>query len=96
MATVAEATIQAATALHDLVDLGIDPATTSAQKMVLAVADWLEDHPRPSDGERALVDLVFALWNGSRNFGVNEMARLDRTRKRQALAALTTWVEATS
>lgn len=93
--SVEKATRQAVAALDELVDLDLDGEAYTMSRLLEAVAEW-ETSTFPSSGEQAMADLVYALWNGSRSFGIAELGCLDRPRRHAALEAISTWVRATT
>lgn len=95
MPTTEQATREAAAILHDVAGLTVDPATAPIVGVLHAIIDWETSH-FPSDGEEALANLVFAIWNGNRDFTVRDLAKLDRQNRERAIGAIKTWVEATS
>lgn len=72
-----------------------EQAVPSIHARICRVSDLVESG-RLSTGERALAGLVLAVWTGRENFGVAELALLDRGNRRAAVRVLDLWVEATT
>lgn len=95
--TIEQAARMALESLERRAQLGLKLTEGSIPDVLRAVRTVTQEAPgRLSSGEVVLANLAFALWSGSRAFGIADLAVLDARARAEALAAIETWNRAIS